>query len=109
VPPGELDRLVDAAARAARAERVRTDSRLRLQIGKGGVDVAGPLAPDLPLVVGSPLPVRLAAALPVAAVVQREDVEPVRGEIGRETVPARALLVALVEEEDAGTGASPEE
>src|SRR5262245_12985705 len=104
MPARELDRLVDSAARAARADRVPANARLREEVCISDVDVAGPLLPDLSLLGHRQLRVRRAAALPVAAIVHGDDVEALPGQVRSERVPRRLVAVALMKKEDSGSG-----
>src|SRR4029453_9786730 len=104
MPARELDRLVDSAARAAGADDVPPNTRLREEVSERDVHVAGPFPADLSLLRKRELRVRCAAAVAVAAVVQGQDVEALCGEVGGEGVPARPVAVALMEKKDAGSG-----
>jgi hypothetical protein len=83
---------------------VARDVRLRLQILKCNIDVAGPLRLLGDRFLLRCFFVRHSAALAEAAIIQSEEVDARSGKLVRQTVPALAIAIALVQQEYAGAG-----
>ena len=98
----ELDRLVDAAARARRADALLVHVGLRRQPRERRFHVSRPVEVNrrlLLLALGEPRP----AALAKAAEVEREDVKALSGEVSGERRPRRSIFVAGMEQDDRRT------
>ena len=100
----ELDGVVDAATAACRANPRSIDARLRDQEVERGVDVARPvlLRDALPLGLWQ-IGERCAAALTIAAIVERDGVQALLRQLLAERRPCLPLAVAHVQQDDAGS------
>src|SRR5260370_10746189 len=100
-----LDGIVDSATGTAHADHVTFYPRMGNQVLKGRVNVAGPfLGLHLGGLLRSHLVERSAAALAEAPQIQREHVDPRGSQLSGQVVPNLALTVALMQQQNAGSG-----
>src|SRR5271165_4373406 len=100
-----LNGVVHSATRAPHANHVARHPRLRHQVLKGDIDVAGPLFPDhLSRLLRRHLVEALAATLSKATHIQRENVDSRACELLGQAVPNLALAVALMQQKYSGAG-----
>src|ERR1039458_8987392 len=101
----QLDRLVAAATRSPRANRVARNAGLGDEVSEGGIHVGRKLLDEqLGGFFGRKLLQRCAGAFAKSAEVDGQDVEPRCREASGEVVPNLALPVALVKQQDSRTG-----
>src|SRR5207344_557064 len=90
---------------AAGADARLVDAGLRDEEVERRIDVAGPLLLVDPLTLGRRQVVGvLAAALAESPVIERDRVEPARGELLADVIPGGPLAIAHVQQDDAGAG-----
>src|ERR1700751_2172305 len=98
-----LHGILNSATGAADADDVALHAGLGLQVCEGNVDVAGPLfilyARSF---LGRELVEAIAAAFAIAAVIERENIDPGGCQLLGEAVPDFALAIALMQKKDPG-------
>src|ERR1700723_377422 len=100
-----LHGIIYAAARSANADEIVPHAGLGLQVPEGRVNVAGPLLRlNLSFLLRGEGIVGRAAAFPEPTVIESEDIDACRRELFTQGVPNLSLPVALMQQQDTGTG-----
>src|ERR1700681_346332 len=102
MPPRRLDRIIYSATGAAHPDHVSCHAWLRDKILKRSINIARLfLRLNLRCFLRRQLIKSIATAIAIAAVVQREHVDPRRSKLLREPVPTLALPIALMQKQHA--------
>src|SRR6266478_7874998 len=101
MPSRRLNGIVHAATRPAHSDVVAYHAGLREQVLERRINVVRPLGTHLRNRFGRKLVEPLSLTIPIAAVIERQNINSCRGELAGKVIPNSALPIALVQQENA--------